>query len=272
MNRLPGFGSDPCTNELLAALPDGTLNRWMPHLRDVELECGQLLGWAGTAAAHVFFPSTAIVSLLCITPDGACAEVGVVGNDGVVGMSEVLGGDGLPSQCVVQSSGRGYQLPARVVMDEINRGGAVLNIMLRYGHTLFAQVAQTALCNRYHSIDQQVCRRLLVSLDRSPSDQLTMTHSAMANLLGVRREGISAAASKLQQAGIIHYNRGQVVIQDREALEQRACECYSIARTEADKLRTFSGTARTPASPPGLWALGRMSTAADRFLNFGHGG
>ena len=227
---------DPRHNQLLAALSEAEWNRWRTHLEPVELQPGQVLCAPGRMPAYVYFPTTAIVSLLYMTQDGASIEIAVVGNDGVVGISLFMGGDATPSQAVVQSAGQGYRLRAQVVKDETNRGGPVLMMFLRYTQAMIAQVAQTAMCNRYHSIDQQLCRRLLLGLDRLPSDELTMTHELMGRLLGVRREGVTAAALKLQQAGVIRYSRGRNDVLDRPRLEQRTCECYAAAKQEYRRL------------------------------------
>jgi CRP-like cAMP-binding protein len=227
---------DPRRNQLLAALSDADWQRWQPHLEPVELQLGQVLCESGGTPAYVVFPTTAIVSLLYMTQDGASAEFAVVGNDGVVGISLFMGGNATPSESVVQSAGQAYRLPARAVKNEVDRGGPVLNMLLRYTQTLIAQVAQTALCNRYHSIDQQLCRRLLLSLDRLPSEELVMTQELAASLLGVRREGVTAAALKLQQAGVIRYSRGHIAVLDRRRLEERSCECYAATKTAYHRL------------------------------------
>ena len=228
--------SDPRQNQLLATLSDLEWHRWRPHLQLVNLSLGQVLCESGRNPAYVIFPTTAIVSLLYMTLNGASAEVAVVGNDGVVGTSLFMGGNATPSQAVVQSSGQGYRLRGQLVKNEVTRGGAVLHMLLRYTQALIAQVAQTAVCNRYHSIDQQLARRLLLALDRLPTDELEMTQELAANLLGVRREGVTAAAHKLQRAGVIRYNRGHIVVMDRHRLEQCTCECYAVAKKEYDRL------------------------------------
>jgi len=228
--------SDPRENQLLATLSDTEWHRWQPHLERVELTVGQVLCECGATPAHVVFPTTAIVSLLYMTQDGATAEIAVVGNDGVVGVSLFMGGNATLSQAVVQSAGQGYRLRALLVKDEVDRAGPVLNMLLRYTQSLIAQVAQTAVCNRYHSIDQQLARRLLVGLDRLPCDELVMTQEGVANLLGVRREGVTAAALKLQEAGVIRYRRGHIAVLDRRQLERRTCECYAAAKKEYDRL------------------------------------
>ena len=236
MKAPPRHAGDPRQNQLLAALPETEWDRWQSHLEPVDLTLGQVLCEAGNSPAHVFFPTTSVVSLLYRTLDGASTEIAVVGNDGVVGISLFMGGNATPSQAIVQSAGRGFRLHAQAVKNEVIRGGAVLQMLLRYTQALIAQVAQTAVCNRYHSIDQQLSRRLLMALDRLPSEELVMTHELLANLLGVRREGVTAAATKLQLAGVIRYSRGRISVLHRDRLEQRACECYSGAKKEYDRL------------------------------------
>ena len=208
-------------NHLLAALTEADWDAWLPHLEPVELALGQVLCESGSAPAHLVFPTTAIVSWLYMTQEGASAEIAVVGHDGVVGISLFMGGNAMPSRAVVQHPGQGYRLRAQVVKNEVARAGPPLQILLRYTQTLIAQVAQTAACNRYHSIDQRMCRRLLMGLDRLPSDELVMTQELLASLLGVRREGVTAAALKLQQDGVIRYSRGHIAVLDRQRLEQR---------------------------------------------------
>lgn len=236
MNSPPRHRSDARENQLLAVLPDAEWQRWQPHLELVELSLGQTLSESGRTPAYVVFPTTAVVSLLYMTQDGASSEFAVVGNDGVVGISVFMGGNATPSQAVVQSAGQGYRLRAQIMKNEVERAGPVLKILLRYTQALIAQVAQTALCNRYHAIDQQMCRRLLLGLDRLPSDALVMTQELLANLLGVRREGVTAAALKLQLDGVIRYSRGHIDVLDRPRLEKRACECYAVARKEYYRL------------------------------------
>ena len=230
---------DPRDNQLLAALPDAAWARWQPHLEPVDLAVGQVLCESGNSPAFVIFPTTAIVSLLYVTRDGATAEVAVVGNDGVVGISLVMGGNATPSQAVVQSAGQGYRLRAQAVKNEVQQAGPVLQMLLRYAQDLIAQVAQTAACNRYHSIDQLMCRRLLMGLDRSTSDELVMTHELLANLLGVRREGVTAAAHRLQQAGAIRYSRGRIVVVDRQGLEMRSGVCHTLAGKNLGRLQAL---------------------------------
>lgn len=227
---------DPRQNQLLFALPDAAWLRWATELELVELPAGRVLSESGGTPEFVHFPTTAIVSLLYMTQDGGSVEIAVVGNDGVVGISLFMGGNATPSRAVVQSAGLAYRLPASVAKCEIDRGGPALAMLLRYAQALIAQVAQTAACNRYHSIDQQLARRLLLGLDRSATDDLMMTQEMVANLLGVRREGITAAAHKLQQAGVIRYSRGRIAVLDRPRLEQHTCECYAVAKREYDRL------------------------------------
>jgi CRP-like cAMP-binding protein len=227
---------DSQRNHLLAALPDADLARWQPHLQAVDLACGQVLFESGIAPASVVFPTTAIVSLSYVTRDGATAEFAVVGNDGVVGISLFMGGNAMPSRAVVQTAGQGLRLSASLVKAAVERGGAVLNLLLRYTQSLIVQTAQTAACNRHHSIAQQVSRRLLMGLDRSQSDEMAMTQESVAQLLGVRREGVTAAAQHLQQAGMIRYHRGHIAVLDRKRLEQHSCECYAVAKKEYQRL------------------------------------
>ena len=222
MNTTPICRSnDPKWNQLLAGLPDAQWQAWLPLLEPVELSLGQVLFESGSAPMYAVFPTTAIVSLLYMTQEGASAEIAVVGNDGVVGISLVMGGNATSSRAVVQQPGLGYRLRAQVVKNEVHHGGPVLQMLLRYAQALIEQVAQTAACNRHHSIDQLMCRRLLMGLDRLPSDELLMTQELLASLLGVRREGVTAAAIKLQQAGVIRYSRGHIAVLDRKRLEQR---------------------------------------------------
>ena len=236
MNPMNSLQSDPRQNQLLATLSDLEWHRWRPHLQLVDLSLGQAIGESRRNPSYVIFPTTAIVSLLYLTLNGASAEVAVIGNDGVVGLSFLMGGNSMPSQASVQSAGQGYRLRAQVVKTEMARGGAVLHMLLRYTQAMIAQVSQTALCNRFHSIDQQLARRLLLALDRLPTDELEMTQELAANLLGVRREGVTAAAHKLQRAGVIRYNRGHIVVLDRHRLEQCTCECYAVAKKEYQRL------------------------------------
>ncbi len=226
---------DPRNNHLLAALPDAEWQRWLPQLELVEMPLGQVLYESGSTLSHVYFPITAIVSLLYVMEDGASAEIAVVGNEGIVGIALFMGGESTPSRAVVQSAGQGLRLKARVIKDEFNRS-PVLHLLLRYTQALITQMAQTAVCNRHHSLDQQLCRWLLLSLDRLHGSELTMTQELIANMLGVRREGVTEAALKLQKAGLIRYARGRISVLDRPGLEKRSCECYAVVKKEYDRL------------------------------------
>lgn len=228
--------NSPLQNQLLAALPDGELQRWLPHLEPVELTLGQVLYESGASMSFVYFPTNAIVSLLYVLEDGASAEIAVVGFEGVVGISIFMGGGSTPSRAVVQSAGSGYRLRADVIKTEFDHAGPVMHLMLRYIQALITQMAQTAVCNRHHSLDQQLCRWLLLSLDRLQSKQLVMTQELIANMLGVRREGVTEAALKLQKAGLISYSRGHINVLDRPGLEKRTCECYEVVKKEYDRL------------------------------------
>ncbi len=223
-------------NHLLAALQPDAWARCLPHLQLMELRSGQIVCEPDRTPAFAVFPITAVVSLMVLTRDGDSAEVAVVGNEGVVGLALFMGGNATPGQAVVQTSGMAWRLNALVLKEEIRLAGAALHLLLRYTQTLVAQVAQTAACNRHHSIDQQLCRRLLAGLDRSNGDELVVTQEALAHMLGVRREGVTAAALKLQDAGVIRYRRGHISVLDRHSLEQRACECYAKASAEVNRL------------------------------------
>jgi len=222
-------------NLLLAALPEAEA-LWLPNLEPVDLPLGKVLYESGSTMSHVFFPTTAIVSLLYVMEDGASGEIAVVGHEGIVGVSLFMGGESTPSRAVVQSAGTGFRLEAKILMKEFNRAGTVLHLLLRYTQALLTQMAQTAVCNRHHSLDQQLCRWLLLSLDRLPSNELVMTQELIANMLGVRREGVNEAAGKLHKAGVIRYRRGHITVLDRPALEGRTCECYAVVKKEYDRL------------------------------------
>ncbi len=228
--------STPRDNQLLAALPEAELSRWMPYLEAVDLPLGKVLYESGSTLSHVYFPTTCIVSLLYVLEDGASAELAVVGHEGLVGVALFMGGGSTPSRGVVQSAGRGFRLPARILKEEFERAGPVLRLLLRYTQALITQMAQTAVCNRHHSLDQQLCRWLLLSLDRLKGNELVMTQELIANMLGVRREGVTEGALKLQRAGLIHYVRGHITVLDRPGLEQRTCECYGVVKKEYDRL------------------------------------
>jgi CRP-like cAMP-binding protein len=226
----------PTRNHLLAALPHSDFDRLTPHLRLVSLSLGEALYESGIALRDVYFPVDSIVSLLNVMADGASAEIAVVGNDGVVGVSLFMGGESTPSRAVVQSAGHAYRLKAAILKAEFTRAGAMQHLLLRYTQALLTQMAQTAVCNRHHTLDQQLCRWLLLSLDRLPTSELAMTQDLIANMLGVRREGVNDAAGKLQAAGLIHYSRGHIVVLDRSGIEARTCECYAVVKKESDRL------------------------------------
>jgi CRP-like cAMP-binding protein len=228
--------ADHKKNRLLAALPEAEWQRWLPQLELVEMPLGEVLYESGGTLSHVYFPTTAIVSLLYVMENGASAEIAVVGNEGLVGVSLFMGGESTPSRAVVQSAGQGIRLEARSMKDEFNRDGPTLHLLLRYTQALITQMAQTAVCNRHHSVDQQLCRWLLLSLDRLEGDELVMTQELIANMLGVRREGVTEAALSLQQAALIRYARGHITVLDRSGLEKRSCECYAVVKKEYDRL------------------------------------
>ena len=228
--------SDPRANDLLAALPDAEWRRWLPHLEAVDLSLGRVLYESGATLSHVYFPTTAIVSLLYVMEDGASAEIGVVGKEGIVGVSLFMGGESTPSRAVVQSAGHGFRMRSASLKDEFSRSSSVLHLLLRYTQALITQMAQTAVCNRHHSLDQQLCRWLLLSLDRLEGSELVMTQELIANMLGVRREGVTEAALALQKAGLIRYARGRITVLDRSGLEERSCECYAVVKKEYDRL------------------------------------
>ena len=221
---------------MLRVLPDAERERWSPHLESVDMPLGAVLYESGAALAHVYFPTTAIVSLLYTMESGASAEIAIVGNEGVVGVSLFMGGHSTTSRAVVQSGGHGYRLKAGILMSEFNRSSPVLHLLLRYTQALITQMSQTAVCNRHHSLDQQLCRWLLLSLDRLQGNELVMTQDLIANMLGVRREGVTVGARKLQKAGLIRYSRGRITVVDRGGLEKSTCECYAVVRKEYERL------------------------------------
>jgi CRP-like cAMP-binding protein len=226
----------PFQNHLLAALPAAEFKRLESDLELVQLRLGEVLYESGCKLHYVYFPTTAIVSMLYVLEDGASAEIAIVGNEGILGISLFMGGDTTPSRAVVQSAGWGYRLKAHLMKAEFKRGGPLMHLLLRYTQALITQMTQTAVCNRHHSIEQQLCRWLLLSLDRLSSDSLTMTQDLIANMLGVRREGVTEAAGKLQRAGYIRYSRGHITVLDRPGLEVRVCECYAVVKREFDRL------------------------------------
>lgn len=227
---------NPQKNRLLAALTGEEWQRWQPLLEHVELPLGYVLYEPGTTMTQMYFPTTAIISLLYVLENGASAEIAVVGNDGLVPVAMFMGGGSTPSRAVVQSAGHGFRLDAKDLKKEFERGGAVLHLLLRYTQALITQMSQTAVCNRHHALDQQLCRWLLLSLDRLEGPDLVMTQELIANMLGVRREGVTESASKLQNAGLIRYARGRITVLDRPGLEQRSCECYGVVKKEYDRL------------------------------------
>jgi CRP-like cAMP-binding protein len=226
----------PKDNHLLASLADAEFDRLAPNLELVEMPLGEVLYESGGHLSHVYFPTTSIISLLYVMEDGASAEIAVVGNEGILGVSLFMGGETTPSRAIVQSAGHSYRLKSRLLKDEFSRGGSVMHLLLRYTQALITQMAQTAVCNRHHSVEQQLCRWLLLSLDRLSSYELTMTQELIANMLGVRREGVTEAAGTLRRAGIIRYSRGRITVLDRRRLEQEVCECYSVVKREFDRL------------------------------------
>ena len=230
------LSSELIQNHLLAALPYAESQRWLPLLESIDLPLGQVLYESGITLSHVYFPTTAIISLLYVMETGASAEIAVVGNEGIVGISLFMGGESTSSRAVVQSAGKGFRLQAHLMKQEFNRAGPVLHLLLRYTQALITQMSQTAVCNRHHSLDQQLCRWLLLSLDRLEGNQLVMTQELIANMLGVRREGVTEGALKLQHAGLIQYARGHITVLDRAALEERSCECYAVVKKEYDRL------------------------------------
>lgn len=234
--RPPGKPPDPRDNWLLAALATPEWNRWMPSLELVDLPLGKVLIEPAGNTTHVYFPTTAIVSLLYVMENGASAEIAVVGNEGLVGISLFMGGQSTSSSAVVQAAGQAYRLKADLVMEEFNRGGPVLHLLLRYTQALITQMAQTSACNRHHAVDQQFCRWLLLTLDRLLASKIVMTQELLSNILGVRRASVTEAAGNLQKDGLIYYERGRITVLDRPGLERRSCECYAVVKKEYDRL------------------------------------
>jgi CRP-like cAMP-binding protein len=223
-------------NQLLASLPEEDFERIKLHLKPVNLKLGAVLHESGGHIRDVYFPTTAIVSKLYQLADGGSAEIAVIGNEGAVGVALVMGGETTTTRAVVQSAGKAYRLSREIIKEEFTRGGPMQHLLLRFTQALITQMAQTAVCNRHHSVDQQLCRWLLLSLDRLASKELVMTQELIANMLGVRREGVTEAAGKLQQANLIHYSRGHITVVDRKGLEDRCCECYAVVKIESDRL------------------------------------
>ena len=232
----------PLHNHLLNALSTEEQVRVFAHLELVSLPLGKVLYESGGILRHVYFPTDSIVSLLYVMESGASAEISVVGNEGMIGIALFMGGESTPSRAIVQSAGYAFRMKGQALKDEFNRHGEMQILLLHYTQSLITQMAQTAVCNRHHSIDQQLCRWLLLSLDRLPSNRLTMTQELIANMLGVRREGVTEAAGKLQKAGVIEYNRGHITVLDRLQLERMSCECYSVVKKETDRLLSYVPT------------------------------
>lgn len=233
-------------NLLLAALPAEPLARLRPHLEPIEMALGDVVHEAGRDQTHLFFPLDSIVSLLYVMEDGDTGEIAIIGNDGVVGIALFMGGLSTPSRAVVQSRGRGLRIKAEILRKEFDLAGPLQQLLLRYVQVLLTQMGQTAVCNRHHKVEQQLCRWLLMSMDRLPSNELTMTQELIANMLGVRREGVTEAAGRLQKAGVISYQRGRIKVLDRERLEQMSCECYRVVRNETDRLLPWEDSAEAP--------------------------
>jgi CRP-like cAMP-binding protein len=226
----------PERNQILDALPEEDRERLFAHLRPVEMPLGKVIYESGARPRHIYFPTDSIVSLLYVLNNGASAEIAVVGREGAVGVSLFMGGETTPSRAVVQSAGSAYRLSGVLLKREFSRHGRMLAVLLRYTQSLITQMAQTAVCNRHHALDQQLCRWLLLSLDRLDSDELKMTQELIANMIGVRREGVTEAAGRLQKAGVIRYSRGRITVLDRQRLEKLSCECYGVVKKETDRL------------------------------------
>jgi len=233
---------DPHQNHLLSALPASDYGRIASHLELIPMELGDVLYESGDKLRHVYFPTTCIISLLYVMEDGASAEIAVVGNEGILGISLFMGGNTTPSRAIVQSAGHAFRLKADLLKSEFERYGPTMHLLLRYTQALITQMAQTAVCNRHHSVDQQLCRWLLLSLDRLASSELSMTQELIGNMLGVRREGVTEAAGKLQRAGLIQYHRGKITVIDRPGVEKRCCECYQVVKAEFDRLLPYVAT------------------------------
>jgi len=236
MGIVKSSGHSPNQNHLLAALPADIFTRLAPHLELIAMPLGSSVYESGGQLQHFYFPTTAIVSLHYVMEDGASAEIAGVGNEGVIGTSLFMGGNSTPSQATVQTGGYGYRLKAKLLMEEFDRAGPVMRLMLRYTQALMTQMSQTAVCNRHHSVEQQLCRWLLLTLDRLPSNELTMTQELIASMLGVRREGITETAGNLQREGLISYRRGHITVLDRSGLESHTCECYGVVKKEFHRL------------------------------------
>jgi CRP-like cAMP-binding protein len=233
---LPTARTDPRSNHLLAAIPDVEWDRFARHLRPVDMKLGDVIYESGTEQPYVYFPTDSIVSLLYVMENGAAGEIAIVGNEGLVGISLFMGGGSTADRAVVQSGGYAFRMEGRYIREEFLLAGPVQQLFLRYTQALISQMGQTAVCNRHHTVNQQLCRWLLMSMDRLPSNELTMTQELIANMLGVRREGVTDAAGKLQRAGVIEYHRGRIRVLDRPLLEKMACECYDVVRREFARL------------------------------------
>ena len=240
---------DPNQNFLLAALLDAEFNRLSPHLELVALKLGDVLAESGSKTEYLYFPTTAIISLHYLLENGGSSEIAGVGNEGVLGISLFMGGDTTPSRAVVQTGGFGYRIPARILMEEFDRAGPVLRLLLRYTQALITQMSQTAVCNRHHSVEQQLCRWLLLTLDRLGPAELTMTQELISNMLGVRREGVTEAAGRLQASGFISYRRGHITVTNRSGLERNVCECYGVVKKEFARLLSDTRNRQPPAVP-----------------------
>lgn len=232
---------NPRDNHILDALPEEERDRLFPHLSLVSMPLGMILYESGEKMRHIYFPTDSIVSLLYVMKDGASAEIAVVGNEGAIGVALFMGGETTPSRAIVQSAGSAYRLDRKRLKVEFDRHGQMLHVLLRYTQSLITQMAQTAVCNRHHSVNQQLCRWLLLSLDRLQSDELKMTQELIANMLGVRREGVTAAAGELQRVGAIRYSRGRITVLNRAKLERLSCECYAVVKKESDRLLAVQG-------------------------------
>jgi CRP-like cAMP-binding protein len=241
MAKSSATAHSPTDNRLLAALPSADYQALLPSLEPVPMPLGHSVYESGGTQGHVYFPTSAIVSLLYVLENGASAEIAVTGCEGLVGIALFMGGETTPSRAVVQSAGHGYRLKAAILKEHFERGGALQHLLLRFTQALITQMTQTAVCNRHHSVDQQLCRWLLLSLDRLPAQQLVMTQELIANMLGVRREGVTEAAGKLQAEGLIEYSRGKITVLDRDQLEARVCECYAVVKKEYDRLLPARG-------------------------------
>ena len=239
MARLTPVSQTPEQNHLLVALRAAERERLYPHLHLVEMPLGKVVSEPGDLLQYAYFPTDCIVSLLYVLEDGASTEISIVGNEGLVGIALFMGGDTTPRRAVVQSAGHAYRLPGQVLREEFHRDGAIRLLLLRYTQALITQMAQTVVCNRHHSVDQQLCRWLLLALDRLPSNELTVTQELIAHLLGVRREGVTAAVGKLQRLGVISHSRGHITVLDRPALERLSCECYAVVKRETDRLLPY---------------------------------